>query len=104
MNTIQEQLQIEIDDTCEDIKRIKLAVSELVRLQSELNRPLAMAEASLRAIQGKSFIANNRRLVEGVESLDNQISRIRELKNTMDMGTLVVRADRVTDELWQSLP
>jgi len=98
----------EIESDCEyianEVKAFKRAVHTLTQLHDQMMNPLATAEMSLRAMTSKGIIAKDATLVEKIAKLSDLVQRVRELKNTMDIATLVIRTDRVMDEVWQSLP
>ena len=86
------------------VRAIKDAVEGITNLHNQLSTPISAAEGSLRVMLSKSFISRDEKLRPQVEKFLDLVQRVHELKNTMDMGTLVVQTDRVMDAVWKSLP
>jgi Zn-dependent oligopeptidase len=104
MTSIREQIEADCEDVATSVKQFKQAIRDLTELQSQLFVPLSAANTALRVIQSKSFINKNDPLMCDIQKLEEMIDRIRQLKNRMDFGTLVVKTDRVMDAVWKSLP
>ena len=104
MTSIREQIKADCVDVDESVKAFKQAMHELVEQHSQLFVPLGAAMMALRVIQSKSFITANDPLMIEIQKLDEMIERVRQLRNQMDLGTLVVKTDRVMDAVWKSLP
>ena len=104
MTSIREQIEADCEDVSESIKAFKLSLHDLIEQHSNLFVPLSTAKTALRVIQSKSFITANDPLMIEIQKLDEMIERVRQLRNQMDLGTLVVKTDRVMDAVWKSLP
>ena len=104
MTSIREQMEADVDDVAMAVRAIKDAVEGITNLHNQLSTPISAAEGSLRVMLSKSFISRDEKLRPQVEKFLDLVQRVHELKNTMDMGTLVVQTDRVMDAVWKSLP
>ena len=104
MNDVRENLERDCEEVAASVKVFKQAVHDITTKHSELSDPIAEAETALRTILSKSFIANNRTLQDEVAKLLETVERIHELKNLADLGTLVVKADRATENVWRAIP
>ncbi len=104
MTSIREQIEADCNDVAESVKAFKQAIHEVTELHSQLFVPLGAANLALRVIQSKSFIGRNDPLMKEIQRLNELVEKVQQLRNQMDLGTLVVKTDRVMDAVWKSLP
>lgn len=104
MSEIHQRIGEEIDAVASEVRNFKAAAHEIIELHRKIGDAISKAGSSLRVIQSKAIIQRDTKLMDKIQTLQDSVDRIHESRNRMDLGTFVVRTDRVMDEVYQALP
>lgn len=86
-----------IDRAAKAIQEIRLHTDVVQRLGEDITEQFDRLEASLRVIRTTD---NSKEL----EAIANRVSRLRELKNMMELGSFQIQVHREIGEAWRRLP
>lgn len=101
--SIREQIEAEVEAVAGEVKSFKAIANTVTELHQQLGAALSKADTCLRMIQSKAIISSNEKLMDQLSNLLDSCEQVRRNRNQMDLGTFVVKTDRVMDAVWKSL-
>lgn len=104
MNEVSKQLAREIDTICANVKSARSMAAELSSLSNSLIVPMDCLEMDLRTLLVQRLVQTNRPAREQLEKALERITRLRELRNMMELGSYDVQVNRATQAAWEVLP
>jgi len=102
--SVREQIEAEIEVVAGKVKDFKSHAAVLIELHRQVGDTLAKATSCLRVIQSKKIVSRNDELMKQIQTLTDSVDQISQSRNRMDLGTFVVRTDRVMDAVWKEMP
>jgi hypothetical protein len=102
--TVKQQLAHDVDEVARAVKDVKQAVNEIRSIHDKLSGPLSGAEIGLQTILSKDFVQRDEKSVRDLHRLIMAVRRIRELRNMMEIGSLLIVTDCTMDTVWKELP
>lgn len=102
--TVNQRLNNDIDDTAVAIKSLKTYVREAAHLSDLAREKLDRAEGCLQVIEQKGFFSKDEGLLQEIRKIALHIDRLRELRNTGEIGSFSLSVTRIADIAWLKLP
>jgi galactokinase len=97
-------IEAEIDRAILLQRELKVALDRLADQANEFGKTLTDVSIVIRQNCAIQFYQRDRELMREWQRMSDQIERLRELKNMMDFGTLVVSSGRTLEQAWEKIP
>lgn len=104
MNAVSQQLEREIETIRKSVRCARTMAAELSAHSQSLILPLDELEAELRTLLGQRLVSDNRPAREQVAKALDRITRLRDLRNMMELGSYDVQVNQAMQSVWEVLP